>query len=576
MERTPTRTEQKYRPLNYDRRIPTLLSMNLARARGSMPDGWMQSYHKADATVVDLGAPEWDIAGMQRYSARLVEIANHGKEQLTDLPNTPENRIALYGARSALLREAYSYYDPRLKRPGYPLFYMLHWEGHTRSAVDLGRQHGHDNNTLRDVIIQRVAALDTELGTLLHFVREGGWQTPYEKKLVCKKILTLSVADKPKTHTLWKSLGGEDADFDTAWKEVSTITERYHVLFDAIDVAPPQPRGIKNIQEFFTVLGIEDAPEDIIAHCEMEQADLMNFIDRLRNTFPQCTERRTPQNDAEIEEWVRSTRQSIEKQLRGTRAWPEAYQIPRFALSIRPAGSPDAQLAAYSGFDGPHGTMRISSHTEKEQWELAGHIFRNIFAHEFTHALQHEPTNTAVDKGWLGPEAKEGAAVTREWIEHEHASTPHALYQQALFDLRKVLRMKYILLFHTGRASESEIRNRLPIEMVESNEFLIDNMMRAATADISGDSSLYWIGPHFFAAYAEQVHGGKFAPALRVLTRTTGLRLPGHVLIPNIDLEHTHLVPLLPQHHPFTRIGHALIDHWISTATEQDSRSTLQ
>ncbi|MCW1930049.1 MAG: hypothetical protein KIH62_001900 [Candidatus Kerfeldbacteria bacterium] len=394
-----------------DPRIAQRLSKMAAQVPGTMPQGWMGSFHKQEATVEDFGAPEWD-KNMITYARKCRELAQECDVLLSEVEDTPENRLAIYSTRRALLSEADMYYDEVAQRPGVPLALTQHWWIRIDNFLKIARdERKFSAEDQRKIIIGRLQSYNTELETLLGFVRAGGWKSNNERVRFCEMILAnTEQANKENVFNLWQQAGGDSVDLDRQWDEYVAAVKRHHAqFFECLAPAQPAILGEKGVKKYLEGMGLTDTPEEIIAHCEKEASALRAEMERLSTQYPEVLGMPTPKDDVEVKEEAEKAKKLFTKIFIETGMMPDGASVDHVRFSIRDASQEkDLNFASWSS----SGEISCLPASFSDAWKVTWASWRYSVIHELTHEVQNK--STQIPKGFMSQEAEEGAAVILE------------------------------------------------------------------------------------------------------------------------------------------------------------------
>lgn len=536
---------------NLDPRIAARLNVTLARQPGTMPDGWMGSFNPDDTTVAQLAAAEWD-GNMVQYARALRMMAQQADTLLAEVPDTPENRAAIYSARRALLSEADIYYDESTQRPGVALSAIQHWLGQTTRYVKLARSKNFSADDIRTIIKGRMQSVETEYATLLGFVETGGWKNTAERTRFCAMVHNLTdTATHDKMLTEWQTCGGGANEFEPFWNDFKTIVDTYQQQF--LEQAAPEQTpilGEQGVRSYLEKLGIAETPRELIEWCKQEADAVRAELERIKLEYPEVTEQYIPEADAIILAEAEHARDFYITQFIESNVIPSGVDIRTIEYVIRDsAEANDLNFASIS----PDGkVISMMPATAEAVWSTNWAHWSLSVVHELTHGVQQQ--SDQVEKGWMSLEAQEGAAVAMEWLAAiiTTENNPRALYRMLQSDLRRTIRMQLGLEYHSGYIDDSTLESRSNTEAQLETE----HHQRTGVELVQNSlfmNGAYWFGPRYIMALAKAEHDGNLKAAIRHLAHTTGLRLPGHVLIRGAELgnfkltEHLSTTPISVQ-----------------------------
>ncbi|MCW1930479.1 MAG: hypothetical protein KIH62_004145 [Candidatus Kerfeldbacteria bacterium] len=540
--------QRRTESLQFERVSPLIaerISAQLAQRPNIMPRGWIMSYAPDQATVEDLMAAEWD-EGVERYSAALREMGGQAEAVWNAVPHIPENAVAVFVAKQAVMNEADAYFDPHRGRPGAALFWMLHWYEQLKTALKVADNPKFSAEDKQRIIRGRMSVLKHELRYLLSMVKIGGWLSAEEKEKFCN-ILNGTALDDTKAKVLehWTASQGIVENLDADWEELTRTVAEYSAAFQAVE--PPteaKPLGVERVKQYLESTGIMDEPRELIERCDVEASVLRVEIERIKSAYPEATLETLPLSDDDI-------------LARGTEC-TEYYQtqfvdsglIPKGGLDIRGVvwvTRPSGQNNELSSMNLEESGMMISviSAEATEGWARLWPIFAQRAAHELTHHVQRK-SDSPVKRGWLTRAAREGAAVAMEWMSlATERISPATMLCYLEAELRLVMRTKLGLQFHTGELHSDDVAGAVGVAFDGENEYMRTNAIAAIKTDFVINTA-YWIGAGLIAALTKQQHDGNLPEAMRELAHA-GFRLPGHVFIQDADPTRFHLITAMPE-----------------------------
>lgn len=525
-------------------KIADRLNVMKACQLGFMPDGWMGSFIPTAATVDHLAAAEWD-SRMIVYARALRNMASQADAVLAEVEDTPENRAAVYSARQALIGLAELYYDEAAQRPGVGLSDLLHWSSKTEQHVNLAKDKNFSSTDLRQIILGRMSSVTTELDTLLGFVKSGGWKSANERDRFCSKLSDTTKSDIHNGLLAdWQAAGGESTQFESSWTVFTETIGNYLERFQAMR-APDHAiiLGDAGVIAYLEKVGLAETSQEIINWCENEAKLIRAELERLRRMYPEVTELSYPTNDAAILEAAEATRQYYIKHFMDSGIIPSDIDIQSVNFAIRNLS--EIRDLTFASIDPGYRTISCLPASESDAWSTNWAFWVKTVIHELTHKVQHE-AKTQVKEGWMSLEAQDGAAVAMEWLATatDDNLTAGSMYRILQYALRQTIRMKLGLQYHSGKLTDSQLRQRLQDEG-EFSHYALNSAVEQVQNSLPVIGA-YWMGPRFIAALTKTDHNGNLSSAMQQLAQSTGLRLPGHVLINGARLDKFKLTDHLP------------------------------
>lgn len=512
-------------PTKIDERI---LAYNVteARKRGTMPDGWMMSYHKNEATIEDIQSPEWD-QNVILYTKKLREMAKELDALLASgqIQQTRENQIAANTTRTALLLEADMYYSLVEKRPAVSLTAFFHPESQTKKALSVLEEKS--NEEKQRVISGRMQAIDTELSTLFGFIQDGGWQISSEKDRFCGMLKNMlpaqNQAAQESYREMWVSAGGSDESFTDHWNQFAATIERYIKKFESIEV-PEKPKilGESHIQNYFDTIGVTVEIPQLIEYCDGYATKLREEIRKIQKENPDIPEKSFPKDNAEILEKAQQAADHYIQWCRDQGIVPQDFTLPDGLFQIKTAASVgELSIASID----PKGEKISFQHAAAEDiWSTNWSSIAAITRHEITHYIQMQRK----DGFPMSSLAQEGAAVASEWLQPEDVT---AEQQIALFqaELRRVMRVKMGMEFHTDQKTVEQLMGDAKEQALITTEYQTSNVVGMGITNFKLVAD-YLAGSLLMKALAHKKYGGDIKKAMQEVGKN-GFRLPGHAFI---------------------------------------------